>query len=269
MATKKPWEKGNSNSNGGNTTASGWGRELPPNLKALREIPAEVNFARIGEAKVLVSVQNADLADFSDRVYDELESKLIVAGGSMPEITKEDLVRYFATAIYSRVMWVNRTMRPRSFRPDDPWALPVPMSYVVSAIGRVETEDGPTYVPEWDSAGDDLLLPREEWEVLTRRLRALEPYGLRFVRAYEKDASGVGEVMSLLRLDTSEGIFFYGNVPPHAFECLVALIAGLTPVDPVELPAHPALLPKYKLRGEWVLHWRHDFASISTHRDVV
>jgi hypothetical protein len=247
---------------------NGWGSDLPPSLKALRNIPAEVNYARIGEERVLVTVANADLADFSNRVYDELEAKLLIAGGQMPGVTKEELQKYFATAIYSRVMWVNHTMSPRSFRPSDAWALPVPMSYVVSAIGRVETEDGPTYVPEWDTAGDDLLLTREEWEFLTRRLRGLEPFGLRLVRALEKDEKGVGEVMSLLRLETPEGDFFYGYIPPHAFECLCALIAGMRPVTPVQMPIHSALLPKYRLRGEWVLHWRHEFATLSTHRDV-
>lgn len=244
---------------------------MPPNLRALREVPAELNYARTSEARVLVSVATADLVDFSSRVYDELEAKLIAVGGNMPpEITKEDLVKYFATAIYSRVMWVNRSMdSQRSFRPDERWALPVPMAYVVAAIGRVETDDGPTYIPEWDPAGNSSLLTRQEWELLTRRLAALEPYGLRFVKALEKETTGVAEVMSLLRLETPEGEFFYADIPPHAFECMCAMIAGLTPAIPVQLPTHPALLPKYRLNGAWVLRWRHEFAQLSSHRDVV
>jgi len=262
---KQPWKKSPTETNG----SSGWGVKLPSNLGVLRNIPAELNYARMVETSVLVSVQNVDLADFSNRVYDELEAKLITVGGSMPDITQEDMLKYFATALYSRVMWVNRTMRPNSYRPDEEWALPIPMTYVVSAIGRVQSEEGPTYMPVWDEAGDDLILPRLEWELLTRKLKALEPFGLRFIRALEKDVKGVDDVMSILRLETPDGVFFYGNVPPHAFECLCALIAGLSPVVPVEMPTHPALLPKYRLRGEWVLQWRHEFASLSTHRDVV
>jgi hypothetical protein len=262
---QQPWKKAPSEPNG----SSGWASKLPSNLSALRNIPAELNYARMVETSVLVSVQNVDLADFSDRVYEELDAKLITVGGSMPNITKEDLLKYFATALFSRVMWVNRTMRPNSYRPDEEWALPIPMTYVVSAIGRVQSEDGPTYVPVWDAGGDDLILARTEWELLTRKLRALEPFGLRFIRALEKDVKGVDDVMSILRLETPDGAFFYGNVPPHAFECLCALIAGLSPVVPVEMPTHPALLPKYRLRGEWVLQWRHEFATLSTHRDVV
>jgi hypothetical protein len=263
---RKPWGQKDQNTS---SSQSSWARDLSPKLQALRNIPAEINFERMVEARVLVSVQNADLGDFSNRVYEELEAKLLTVGGTMPGITKDDLVKYFATAIYSRVMWVNHTMDGRSFRPSDRWALPVPMSYVVSALGRVESEDGPTYVPQWDNAGDALLLDKLEWEDITRRLSALEPYGFRLVHALEKDEAGVAEVMSLLRLETSEGEFFFGWVPPHAFECLVALIAGLTPADPVVMPLHPALLPRYRLRGEWVLQWRHDFASLSSHRDVV
>lgn len=260
----QPW-------NGGKTTnSSSWGSSLPANLRALSAIPAEINFDRMGEVPVLVSVANADLADFSHRVYQELEAKLIVVGGNMPpEISEEVLLKYFATAIYSRVMWVNHTTTPRSFRPDEPWSLPVPMSYVIAAIGRVETEDGPVYVPTWNPEGDQYVLSREEWEQVTRRLRALEPYGLRFVKAYEKDSTGVSDVMSLLRLETPDGEYFFGQVPPHAFECICALIAGLSPVAPVQMPNHPALLPRYRLRSQWVVSWMHDFASLSDQRDVV
>jgi hypothetical protein len=269
---KQPWKREDSGFRDEAKTvqsSAGWGSKLPPNLNVLRNIPAELNYARMVETSVLVSVQNADLEDFSNRVYDELEAKLIAVGGSMPDITKEDLLRYFATALYSRVMWVNRTMRPNSYRPDEEWALPIPMTFVVSAIGKVQSEDGPTYMPVWDTEADALIMERSEWEVLTRKLKALEPFGLRFIRALEKDVKGVDDVMSILRIETADGDFFYGNVPPHAFECLCALIAGLSPAVPVQLPMHPALLPKYRLRGAWVLQWRHEFASLSTHRDVV
>lgn len=256
----KPWGKSENQ-------GSGWGVDLPANLRALADIPSENNPARMGEVQVLVSVHNADLEDFASRVHSELNSKLVVIGGEMT-VTREELLKYFATAIYSRVMWVNHTMDGNSFRPNEAWALPVPMHLVVSALGRVETDQGTVYVPMWEAAGNDYLLSREEWEDVTRRLAALEPYGLRMVKALEKDEKGVEKVMSLLRLDTDEGEFFFANVPPHALECLVALIAGLTPAETVTMPTHPALVPGFRLNRTWVVRWRHDFAKLSTHRDI-
>lgn len=249
----------------------GWGA-LPANLRPLADVPGEQNPHRMGDITVLVSAQTADLADLTTRVYDELNSKLIAAGGGMT-VTQDELLRYFATAIYSRVMWVNKTMRDGAFRPNDKWALPVSMHMVVSAIGIIE-KDQVRYIPEWvapaTAQGDDpLILTRVEWESVTRRLIALEPFGLRFVKAYEMSDAGVEKVMTLLRVDEAAETFFYAWVPPHALEALIAAVLGISRTRPVDMSSMPLdSIPTYRIRGSWVLRFMHDFARMNEHRDV-
>jgi len=267
MATRKrPWEKEKEQS----TPGGGWG-SLPTNLRPLADLPGELTPHRMGDVRVLVSVHNEDLGDLSDRVWRELNAKLIAVGGAMT-VTTDELLRYFATAIYSRTMWVNRSMREGSYRPNDAWALPVAFHMVVSAIGIVEgtgINSGVRYVPQWEVSGNDLLLARPEWEDITLRLKALEPYGLRFVKAYEQSESGVEKVMSLMRVDEPTESFFYAWVPPHALETLIAAILGIRRTEPVTFaPGTPESIPPYRIRGSWVLRWMHDFARLNEHRDV-
>lgn len=265
MATSKsrPWNKESKD----NSPTGGWG-SLPANLRPLADLPGELTPHKLGEVPVLVSVQSADLADLCTRVYDELNAKLIAAGGQMT-VSEDELLRYFATAIYSRTMWVNRTMRPDSFKPADKWALPVAFHMVVSAIGRVETKEGVTYVPVWEAPTTISILERSEWESVTRRLIALEPFGLRFVRAYEQSEAGVEKVMSLLRVDEEDETFFYAWVPPHALEALIAAILGVRRTMPVDMSNQPLdMIPTYRIRGSWVLRFMHDFARMNEHRDV-
>lgn len=265
---KRPWDKDKETSSPGD----GWGT-LPANLRPLADLPGELTPHRMGEVRVLVTVQNEDLGDFSDRVWRELNAKLVAAGGELT-VTPEELLKYFATAIYSRVMWVNRTMNSGSFKPNDKWAIPVAMHMVISAIGHVEgtgINNGIRYIPVWDEGGAEFLLTRQEWERITVKLLALEPFGLRFVKAYEQSENGVEKVMSLLRVDDSveNDTFFYAWIPPHALETLIAAILGIRRTNSVTLnPQERESIPPYRMRGSWVLRWMHDFARMNEHRDV-
>lgn len=263
MATrKKPWEAKTERPAQGD-----WG-SLPGNLRPLADLPGEMNPHAIGDVQVLVSVQNTDLGDLSDRVWDEINAKLIAAGGEFT-VTREELTRYFATALYSRVKWVTRSLPSGGFRPEDKWALPVAFHMVVGAVGIVDVASGQRYIPQWDSAGDSLVLERPEWEAITRRLLALEPYGLRFVKAYEKETTGVEKVMALMRVEDAEDFYFFSWVPPHALEALMAAVLGLSRTQTVDMSAIPLdWRPKYRIRGSWVLRWMHDFARLNEHRDV-
>jgi len=234
----------------------------------LADIPGELTPHKMGDVSVLVSATSADLADLNRRVWDELNAKLIAAGGQMT-VTEGELLQYFATAIYSRTMWVNRTMRPDSYRPNDKWALPVAFHMAVSAIGIVESKDGVRYVPEWIAPEPGVILPRTEWENITRRLMALEPFGLRFVKAYEQSESGVEKVMSLARTEGEDDFYFYAWVPPHALEALIAAVLGIRRTSPVDVLGLPRdFIPTYRIRGSWVLRFMHDFARMNEHRDV-
>jgi hypothetical protein len=236
----------------------------------LADLPGELTPHKMGEVRVLVTVQSADLADLCSRVYDELNAKLIAVGGQMT-VTEDELLRYFATAIYSRTMWVNRTMQSNSFKPNDKWALPVAFHMVVSAIGRVETKDGIVYIPVWQEQSADgvQVMSRSEWEGVTRRLLALEPFGLRFVKAYEMSEAGVEKVMSLIRVDEEAETFFYAWVPPHALEAMIAAVLGVRRTVPVDMTnVQLDQIPTYRIRGSWVLRFMHDFARLNEHRDV-
>lgn len=266
--SKKPWERSSSPPP---QSRGDWGN-LPSHLRALADLPGERNPRSIGEVHVLISAQTADLADFTHRVWDEINAKLVSAGGNIT-VTEEELLKYFVTGIYSRIAWVNRNFergnRRWGFRPDDMWALPVQMHMVISAIGRVRTERNVIYVPRWVEPEVPLVLERPEWENITRKLLALEPFGLRFVRAYEKDESGVEKVMSIIRVDTVDETYFYSFVPPHALEALIAAILGIARSDSESIVSMPLdAVPGYRVRGSWVMTWMHEFSKLSEHRDV-
>lgn len=264
MANSKnrPWN----NSSKESDQSGGWGN-LPANLRPLADTPGERNPMKWGEIPVLVSVQAAELGDLNNRVWTELQAKLVAAGGEMV-VSEDELLRYFATAIYARVMWVNRSLPARGFRPNDLWALPVAMHMVISAIGEVE-KDGITYRPRWIPPADGVLLSVAEWEDITRRLLALEPFGLRFVKALELSERGVDKVMTLIRVDEPAETFFYAYVPPHALEALIAAVLGIRRTDVSDMSGFPLdMIPTYRLRGSWVLGFMRDFARMNEHRDV-
>jgi hypothetical protein len=232
--------------------------------RRLAEMPVgQINPIGLGNHEVIVSVNQVTLEEFSNMVYSMLASRVEVSGGSMT-VTEEELKRYFVTAIYSRVRWVN--FQPvGNFRPDAPWALPVPMHMVASAIGVVETQPSRRYVPVWNPDGDELVLSTAEWESCTRRLSALELLpDVELIHALEKDRSGLDVVMSLLHgtLDGQE--YFYSNVPPHALECLIASVAGLaaaTPIDIEGLP--PQVIPIYHVSRTWIVGFMQDFVQLT------
>lgn len=268
MATRKsnkPWDKTTSESS---SPGNGWGN-LPSNLRPLADLPGELNTRRMGEIQVLISVSNVDLGDFSDRVWSELNTKVLAVGGQLL-VTREELVKYFATAIKTRIDWVNHDARQGSLRPNDKWALPVAFALVVSAVGIVDTPDNLKYVPVWNPDGDSLVLTRIEWEDITRRLLAYETYGLRFVKAIEVSEAGVDKVMTLIPVQEQEDVLFYSWVTPHVLETIMAIILGVSrfagPMDVSSLPLDA--IPKYRIRGSVVLSYMHDFARMNEHRDV-
>lgn len=259
----RPWNKDVQT----DSPSGSWGN-LPSNLRPLADLPGELNPRKMGDIPVLVSVETAELADLNHRVWQELQAKLVAAGGEMT-VSEEELLMYFSTAIYARVMWVNRTMPARGFRPNDLWALPVAMHMVISAIGEVET-DRLKYRPVWVAPTDaTFLLTIPQWEDITRRLLALEPFGLRFVKALELSERGVDKVMTLIRVDEPDETFFYAYVPPHALEAIIAAVLGIRRPDAENMSNVPMdMIPTYRLRGSWALGFMRDFARMNEHRDV-
>lgn len=253
------------NNNGGRGIPSGtpsWGAQLSGASKRLAEQPiGTLTTRRMETLTVIVSVDQVDLRDFTSRVHGEVTARVRLAGGEMP-VSIDEMFRYFVTAMHTRVTWV---IRGRFIvRPDDSWALPVPMAQVVSALGIVETGPGVRYVPAWHEGADQYLLTYEEWSDITRRLLSLESLpGVEFIHAIEKAQEGVERVMCLLQ-GTEDGVdYFYSDVPIHALEALISLIAGLSPerrVDVGTLP--PQLIPIHFVSRTWVVGFMHEYATL-------
>jgi hypothetical protein len=210
---------------------------------------------------VIVSIDHVDMREFSRRVHDDLTARVRLAGGELV-VTEEEMFRYLVTALHSRVMWVTRGRF--IVRPDDHWALPVPMAQVVSAIGIVNAEVGTRYVPAWNTSSDDLLLEYSEWQDVSRRLLSVEALpGVDLIHAMEMSTDGVERVMCLMQGEEEGVAYFYANIPIHALEALIALIAGLQPerrMNVEELP--PQLIPVHHVSREWVVGFMHEFATL-------
>jgi hypothetical protein len=266
MATRKvkPWDKSGSSEN----TESG--RGVPANLRKLADIPGESTPRAKRSIPVLITATTVELADLSRRVWLELNAKLVAVGGRMT-VTEEQLLAYFSTAIYARTQWVLRLAgmdSRRTFAPKDRWALPTAMAYVVNAVGVVETQEGRRYHPVW-AGSDDLILSRDEMELITIQLLALEPYGLRFAKGFEPGVEGVDKVMTLIRVDEEGDVFYYAWVPPHALEAITAAVLGVSRTVPVTMDGIEAdLIPTFRIRGSWALSYMADMARMNEHRDV-
>jgi hypothetical protein len=269
MATRrnKPWDK----DKGSNPESSAAGRGVPANLQKLAGIPGESTPKARRSIPVLITVETAELVDLNRRVWLELNAKLVAVGGELM-VTQDQLLRYFATAIYARTMWVMRqvSLEPtrRSFAPKDRWALPTAMAYIVNAIGVVETQEGRRYVPTW--VGDEsFILSRTEFEDYTAQLLAYEPYGLRFAKGFEPGIEGVDKVMTLIRVDEEGDSFFYAWVPPTALEAITAAVLGVRRTNLIDMDVvEPDMIPTFRIRGSWALGYMADMARMNEHRDV-
>lgn len=248
------------------------GIAIPANLRAYTDRPSDTPWTKIREVPVLVNVTNADLAQFSELVYESLNSQVTVDGGQMP-ITAEELKKYFATAIYARVQFSRRKLAKSTNGPsgyhaprlDAEWGLPTPMNIVVGSIGRVVTQDNTTYVPDWNKKGNSLLLSADEWMTITMRLRSLQRYGIHIVRALSREDSGDERVMRMLWFRIQDRTFALSSLPVHPLAALVGRIAGLSEDQEVDIEGlHPEMIPGYQMDGEYIVSFVTEFATIAS-----
>lgn len=226
-------------------------------------ISATLNTEKVGVHTVsMLVVGNIEFVALVDNVYSTLVAVTDAQGADF-SLDREDLMKYFATAVYSRVAYVTRERRP-IVRPEDMWALPAPMAYALNAIGRVELGNGITVVPQWVESAEqtNLLLSRDDVMRISRVLRALEPLGFRFVRQMEKSRDGDPTVMSIVPTYDDRGeVIFTSHTAATGIHFVTAAVLGFQPVEvPDGIPR--MWLPDYTMAGRRLVTLRERYASM-------
>jgi hypothetical protein len=249
---------------------------VPEELRGLERITSEIRPSVGSELPVLIVVDNADLAEFSDRIWSQIDTSVALRGGSW-DVTASQLLKYFATAIHTRVSHVNRQRRGAGrtelnmvrtgLTVHDKWMIPFPMQHVISSIGVNTVGDGDVLVyPVWDEGGDQFLLSLQEQQEITRKLRVLEALGMRFARALEQNNEGVVKVMTLT-FSVSESDpngEWIGNETFTVVDALSASIAGIRTADAWNVTTHPVFAPSARIRRDTVVRYLFDFATLRT-----
>lgn len=248
------------------------GIQIPGNLRTFADRPSDTPWTKLREVSVLVNVTNADLAQFTSLVYENMAAQVVVDGGQMP-ITEVELKKYFATAIHARVSYVRRkqgkdTAGPSGYRAprlDAEWGIPTPMNIVIGSIGRSVTNEGTVYMPDWNKKGNDLLLSNQEWTSITMRLRSLQRYGIHIVRALSREDTGEERVMRMLWFRIAGRTYALSSLPVHPLAALVGRIAGMPEDQEVDIEGlHPEMVPGYQMDGEFIVSFIAEFAAVAS-----
>lgn len=243
------------------------GRELPPALRGLANISSEVSPRIPVEVPVLVVADNTDLRSFTERIYGQMASIVEGHGGSVP-FTVEELLSYHITALKVRVEHTTSprermTMTRTSMRPEEPWALLPTWAYVLNGVGQVVYGTAGTLIyPSWEPAGDAFVMTPSEALAMTGKIRSLQQFGVKSIRAMEKNREGVIKVMVLTWMnDNLEGEW----VSPEPFgivDALTASLAGLRPSSDYTRPDNPLWILPYRVDGTRVTRYIHEASML-------
>lgn len=228
----------------------------------------------IGNEVLEVTVLTDELIfdQFVNSIYDAVSTRweMFHSGTTFP-VTQEDFLRYTYTAVRSRVARVrNERFHVRC---DDAWTLPAPIAAVLAGLGNVMLEAPVMEIrPKWDGRHNDKLLTLPEWELVSRRLRAVEKdenCKFIFAHAIEGGRSGDEVLMCLIpvrdangRLIQLEGAFKM-DVDPIAG--VAYLILGLEPEDAagLALPLHALRSSPWSFKVQGLLTILDRFAEAS------
>jgi len=137
-------------------------------------------------------------------------------------------------------------------RCDDSWTVPAPLASVLAGLGNVLLEAPILEIrPKWDPALDARLLNSyDEWQLISRRLRAVEKDDnckFIFAHAIEGGRGGDEALMCLIPVRDAAGrtVRLEGGVKMEVdpIAALAYLVLGLEPQDAVD-----AALPVHSLR---------------------
>lgn len=254
---------------------------IPEEIRRLDSINAVVRTSIGSELPVLIVVDNADLRDLVDRVWNQIDAVVLQRGGSWA-VTPEQLLRYFATAIHTRVSHVNRQRRSAGrtelkmvktgLTVSDKWAIPFPLQHAISAIGtdRMGDQNDVLIYPVWVASGDQFLMTYQEQQTVTAQLRMVETLGLRFARALESSNTGVTKVMMLTfaMRDSDDpdvpGGEWIGNAPFTVLDAISASLLGIRPAEDFVVTDHPLWAPSWRIGRNEVVKYTWDFAQMRT-----
>lgn len=186
---------------------------------------------------------------FVDSVYEAHAEKWLAYRSTFP-VTKEEWMKYAFTALRSRLARVNN--EPGFIRTDGDWCIPAIIAHLINGIGIV-VNDTPvcTLIPVWNDEYNDMVLSREEWYTVTRKMRVIdsdkEKMKAVFVRNMAGDRHGDPDIMNLVpvRDETGRVRRLHSNVPIDGVAAFVYLAADFLPgiYGPLTLETHPMLLP--------------------------
>lgn len=209
---------------------------------------------------------------FVTGMYDAIASRweMFHPGGAFP-VTSEQFSQYAYTAVKARV---SRVRNERfHVRCDDQWALPAPLAAVLAGVGEV-MQEAPIFTvrPKWDARHEDKILSYGEWEIISRRLRAVErDENCRFIFAHAIDGGKTGDevLMCLIPVRGADGriVQLEGgakmDVDPIA--AVAYLILGLEPQDAegLALPTHALRRSPWSFKASVLTHVLGRFAEAS------
>jgi hypothetical protein len=190
------------------------------------------------EQPVLIVASNNDLAEFCDAMFGYIAGGVEAHGGTV-NITNEQFRRYCVTALKVRVEEVIRSKWRRlgyeytGMTVREGWAIPTPMQDVISSVGTtsIGTTDVSVY-PVWDKTADELVLTKDERDIITRHLRsAASQLGIPLHAELSADKEGHRQTMVLVYLpDLQE---WYAREPFAREDAAASLLSGATSIHSV------------------------------------
>lgn len=235
---------------------------VPETWRGMDKVPARFNTQAMNEVDVLVLSSIADMRRFTTRAYDEVNVFVQGRGMDMP-ITETEFEKYFVTGLAARVSFIRR----QSFhiRLDDRWSMPSKLATIVAALGEVRMDPpGVIIRPRLAPGAENLVLSREDWDRISRSLRALRPLGIKMVDALESKKDGIPRVMSLTAIGEDETVEWVSTTPFSATDAWIASACGLrTDIDMSRIfSSHPLMVPPYQMGAAEIVAFETEFHEL-------
>lgn len=243
-----------------------------PSQQGLREVKGVSIERDTADKELFVTVLSKDVTWFERFVneqYDIVDMRWSSYKSTETPVTREEFMRYAYTAVRTRVARVRNDRF--QIRCDSEWQLVTGLASMLAQIGRVTLAvPGLTIQPLWNVDHDVHLLSREEFLVISQKLRMMSKdpdCKFVFADAISGDKNGDPVLMALIPMRDELGrvIQVRGQKDFDAIAGVSFLILDLDPegIGDMALVSHPLLLPPYFLRAAVVLQYMTRYAEVS------